>query len=257
MEGVVAATLTPFDEAGRLDLARVPAYVEFLLAGGVAGLMVGGTTGEFVAMTSDERIASMQAFVAAVGGRVPVIGHIGHASLAEACRLAERAAKAGVSGLTAITPYFYRTSPPAIAAHLREVARTAPHLPFYVYNYPEASGNPIPFPVFADLLDEPNLAGVKLSVATFAEIEPYLPLLDRTDVMSGNDALLGRFVAAGGRAVVSGNASARPSTVVAALATGALAELDALRQMTQGTPDRLKELLRRDGFDLGPARIHT
>ncbi|MDQ7906046.1 dihydrodipicolinate synthase family protein [Phytohabitans sp. ZYX-F-186] len=267
IDGVVVAALTPFDEQGALDARRIPPYVDYLLDASVGGLMVGGTTGEFVTMTSDERIEAVGAFARAVAGRVPVIAHVGHAAPAEACRLAARAAEAGADALTAITPYFHPVQPAAVEAYFRDVAAAVPTLPFHVYNYPEASGTRIAPATFRGLLDVPNLAGVKLSVATFAEVEPYLDLLGKLTVMSGNDALIVPFAEAGGTAVVSGNASVRPALLVDLFAAAQgghtaaverlVAELDQLRELTAAAPDRLKAALRGSGVDIGEARIRT
>ena len=46
-----AATPTPFDDRGALDLAVVPAQVAHLQATGVFGAFVAGTTGEFPTLT--------------------------------------------------------------------------------------------------------------------------------------------------------------------------------------------------------------
>jgi dihydrodipicolinate synthase/N-acetylneuraminate lyase len=266
--GVVAASLTPFAGDGRLDLAAVPPLVDFLLHGGVAGLMVGGSTGEFIAMSSDERIATITAFLAAAEGRVPVIAHIAHPNVAEAHALAHRAAGAGANALTALVPYYHRTSPGAIQKTLRELAQAVPELPFFVYNYPDAAGNALAFSTFTDLLDEPNLAGVKLSVGTVAEIEPYTAVLDRVSVLSGNDTLMPEVVGLGGTAVVSGNAAAFPDVVTAVLrglldgdeetATAAPQLLSSLATLSRaGAPDRLRALLARRGIDTGRSRIRT
>src|SRR5919112_3332794 len=191
LTGVVTAAATPFSvKDGALDLAAVPRLAELYVSAEVAAIMVGGTTGEFVTMSSDERITLLREFVAAVDGRVPVIGHVGHAWPAEACRLAERAGRTGVTCLTAILPYFHPVEASAVEAYLRDIARVCPQLPFFVYDYPEATGNPLPIEVFEQLRSEPNLAGVKLSVGSLSDIDPYLRLACELCVMSGNDALL-------------------------------------------------------------------
>jgi dihydrodipicolinate synthase/N-acetylneuraminate lyase len=268
LTGVVVAAATPFSvEDGALDLAAVPRLAELYVAADVAAIMVGGTTGEFVAMSSDERMALLGEFVAVVDGRVPVIGHVGHAWPVEACRLAERAARVGVSCLTAILPYFHPVEASAIEAYLRDVAQVCPQLPFFVYNYPDATGNPLPVGVFEQLRSEPNLAGVKLSVESLSDIEPYLPLASELCVMSGNDALLVDFAARGGAAVVSGNACVRPELLVSlfqAVRVGDTAaaerlhgELVAFMATAKGAPDRFKALLRERGVDVGIARVRT
>jgi N-acetylneuraminate lyase len=266
--GVVAAAVTPFGANGQLDLHRVGPLADFLIASGVSGVLVAGTTGEFVTLTSDERMTLFREFTTTVARRVPVIAHIGHAYVAEACRLAERAAAAGVQALAALTPYFYRTSAAAIEQYMRDIMRAVPELPFFIYNYPEAAGNPFTRAIFESLRSEPNLAGIKLTVATFAEVEPYLPLVNDLCIMNGNDALLVAFARSGGRAVVSGNATADPKTIVSLLDAVKRrddvavreyeAKLACLRQLSaDGAPDRLKDILRQHGIDMGVSRVRT
>lgn len=266
--GVIAASITPFDGEGGVAFDRIPAVVDFLIEKGVAGLMIGGTTGEFTTMTTDERRDNLVAFVAAADHRVPVIAHVGHVYHRESLRLAEHAAGAGASAVAAITPYFHRATPTAIGEFFRNVASVTPQLPFFVYNYPDATGNQIPFSTFTSLLDVPNLAGAKLSVATFEEVEPYLGLPDYFCIMLGNDSLIPRFIRSGGRAVVSGNAAAFPDVVSSLFAAVDLDNRhdyeavwpqleEVVRLGRGGAPDRLRELLKTRGIDAGSSRIST
>ncbi len=266
--GVMVAPCTPFDERGALDLERVPKYVDFLLERGVASMMVGGTTGEFIAMTLAERSALIEAVLDAVGGRVPVIAHVGDVVLAETIRMAEAAASAGAPAIAAIVPYFHHFTEQAIVDHLRAVARSVPELPLFVYNYPAATGNRLSADGFARLLDEPNVAGTKLSMATMEEIEPYLRFLPEICVVSGNDGVWDTFTRKGGRAVVSGNAAALPELMVRALdaylrrdereiaAVGPLLE-EVLALAHGGSPALLKAILRSRGMPVGAARVQS
>lgn len=210
--GVIVAALTPFAANG-IDLDAVPGYVDFLVDGGAAGVMVAGTTGEFLAMDDSEREVALEAFVTSVGGRIPVIAHIGHIDHRRSRRLARHAVRAGADAVAGITPYYYPTTPRAIERFMSDLARSVPQLPFLVYNFPRASGNALGFELFERLLEEPNVTGTKLSVATFNEIEPYLALPDDICVISGNDSLLPQFLTRRGRAVVSGNAAAFPELI--------------------------------------------
>lgn len=267
--GLAVATVTPFGDDGRFAADLVPGYVRFLRHAGARALMVGGTTGEFVAMSPDERAEAIAAFVAAAGD-LPVIAHVGSVAPAQARWLAQRAVAAGASAVAAIVPYFYPTSPAAIVAQLADLADLAGGtggLPLLAYCHP-ATGNVLRAEQFAPLLDHPYVAGAKLSLARFEDIEPWLPLLDRAVLFCGNDSLLRPFFAAGGRAVVSGNAAAFPDVIRAAVDTllaGPDDRIDrvceALEQMVvatrAGAPDRLKQLLRARGIDAGRARVRT
>jgi dihydrodipicolinate synthase/N-acetylneuraminate lyase len=266
--GVVSAMVTPFDDDDRLDVDRTHRLVEFLIDRGVAGIMVGGTTGEFVTMTTEERARCHREVIVAAAGRVPVIAHVGHVSLRQATLLATDARDAGADAVAAITPYYHATSEPAILAHLRRLAKVVADVPFFAYIYPGATGNPLSFASFQQLLDLPNLVGVKLSMGTMAEIGPFTDLIGDLCVMSGNDGLMRDFVARGGRAVVSGNATAYPEVAAHLLdalldgrdddarryerAIGAAIELS-----RSGAPDRFKWLLAQRGVDAGRARVET
>lgn len=267
-EGVVAAPLTPLGTRGELRPDLVPAMVEFLLERGVNGLMVGGTTAEFITLEVAERRELLEAFVRAVDGAVPIIAHVGHVDRQRAASLASHAQDVGADATTAIAPYYHRVSEPACRDYFATLAQVTPDLPFFVYNYPDAAGNAVSFGVFEALLEIPNVAGAKHSVATFDELEPYLSLPRHLCIMAGNDMLAQRFLRAGGRAIVSGNAAAFPdvvSSVVEAVLQGRDAEAE--RSMAQlatvvelgrsGAPDRLRELLALRGIDVGRSRLTT
>ncbi len=268
LEGVVVATLTPFDGEDRLDVAGVGPYVDFLCAGGVSALMVGGTTSEFVALAADEREVLIRTAVSAAGGRVPVIAHVGHVDLRQALLLGEAAARAGADAITSVVPYYHAHTQAAIVEHLRTQARALPQLPFLAYDYPAAAGNRLEAGSFAELLEEPNVAGVKLSVATLGEIEPFMRFVPQVLVMSGNDSIWRQFVALGGRAVVSGNAAVVPELASRLLRAWMDGEVSEARRLTPlleevvtlgraGAPGPLKELLRTRGLDLGPSRVRS
>ena len=88
---VLPALLTPFDERGDVDPAALREHVEFLIEGGVHGIMPCGTTGETALLEPDEVITVVTAVVEAVAGRVPVVAHVGRPSTKATGCLIERA----------------------------------------------------------------------------------------------------------------------------------------------------------------------
>ena len=107
IEGLVAATFSPMNEDGSLNLSRVPGVVEHLIGDGIAGLYVCGSTGEGPLMSSMERRQVAEAYISAVNGRIPVIVQIGHDSLAEARELAQHAQACGADAISAIAPRYF------------------------------------------------------------------------------------------------------------------------------------------------------
>lgn len=266
--GVAVAVVTPFHDDGTLALELVPGYVDHLLQRGAGALMVGGTTGEFITMSEQERVFVIEAFLEADDGQVPVIAHVGHADPYAAKRLAAMAADRGVDAIAAIVPYFHPTAADSLRTTLTDLAQTQPHLPFLPYCHP-ATGNTLGADQLATMLDElPQVQGAKLSLATFAEMKPYLSMTDRLTLFCGNDDVIEEFVAAGGHATVSGNAAVFCEIVSAslmALVEGDQATTQRLKPLIteiigltrSGSPDRLKVLLHERGVDVGHARVVT
>ena len=60
LDGLVAATHTPFARDGGLALDVVPRQAEHLLAQGVTKVFIGGSTGESLSLTVDERLALLE-----------------------------------------------------------------------------------------------------------------------------------------------------------------------------------------------------
>ena len=98
-KGLIAATFTPMQADGGLNLDVAPSIVEHLRGEGIAGLYVVGSTGEGVSLTGEERRATAEAFVRAASGRMPVIVQVGHNSIAEARQLAAHAERIGASAI--------------------------------------------------------------------------------------------------------------------------------------------------------------
>ena len=266
--GVIVATVTPMKASGALDLDAIEPYVEFLLERGADALMVLGTTGEFIALTPEEREQAQRRFLAAVGGRVPVIVQVGHVDVRIAAGIAADAVRAGADAIASITPYYHHFTASAVEEHQRSLATSFPETPFFVYNYPEAAGKEITFDSFRRLLDHPHVCGVKLSVATWAEVEPFLESPADVLVTCGTDQFMERFMNAGGRAIVSGNAAAFPEALTLSMAAFrsqdptavSLARRvgDELVALTLGgAPDRVKEVLAARKVAVGGSRIRT
>jgi len=82
LTGLIAATFTPMEADGALRLDQIEPLVERLLMDGVSGFYVCGTTGEGMSLTGAERRAVVEAHMAAVDGRAPVVVQVGHNSVA-------------------------------------------------------------------------------------------------------------------------------------------------------------------------------
>jgi dihydrodipicolinate synthase/N-acetylneuraminate lyase len=258
MARTIAAALTPLRDDGRaLDDEALLPYLEFLCAAGIEAVLLHGTTGEGILLSLHER---MQAIAAAVAGPLPVLAHCGAQTTADTVALAAAAAEAGVEAVAVIAPPYFQYDAEALHAHFAAAARACAPLPFYVYELEKASGYAIPVSVVERLRETvDNLAGMKVSDAPFAKVQPYL--LEGLDVYIGAEALIGEGLRNGAAGAVSGLASAFPDVVVDAVRRGDSTAAGELRALVDRYPRHaaLKAVVRSRGVPIredvrGPLR---
>lgn len=171
---LIAATFTPFHPDGSLNLSMIPVLVEKLLADGLSGVFICGTNGEGPNMTMSERMTVAEAYVTASAGRLQIIVHVGHTSIAEARTLAAHAAAIGADAFSSVAAFYFK---PVTTANMvdcmAEIASAAPELPFYYYHIPHLTGVSTDVDEFLRLAGKmiPNLAGVKYTASTIHEFQ--------------------------------------------------------------------------------------
>jgi dihydrodipicolinate synthase/N-acetylneuraminate lyase len=258
MARTIAAALTPLRDGGReLDDDAFMPYLGFLSNAGIEGVLLLGTTGEGILLSLSER---KRAISNAVSGPLPVLAHCGAQTTADTVALASAAAEAGAEGVAVIAPPYFQFDDDALLAHFVAAAQACAPLPFYVYELEKASGYAIPVSVVERLRSAvDNVAGMKVSDAPFARVEPYL--LEGLDVYIGAEALIGEGLAAGAAGAVSGLASAFPEAVVEAVRTGDSTAAGELRAIVDRYPRHaaLKAVVRARGIPIredvrGPLR---
>src|SRR4051794_21095449 len=236
LRGAIAAALTPLIDGGeRLDEAAFEPYVEFLVGGGVDGVLALGTTGEGVLLSPDERRRVAELFVAAAASRMLVAVHCGAQSTRDTVALAAHAAEAGADAVAVIGPPYFELDEPAVLEHFAAAAAACAPLPFYVYEFAARSGYAVPLPVLEQLRGRaPNLAGLKVSDTPWERFAPYL--LEGLDVFVGPESLIPQGLAAGAVGAVSALASAFPELIAAAVRNPDAADLGAVRAALERFP---------------------
>jgi dihydrodipicolinate synthase/N-acetylneuraminate lyase len=217
LRGAIAAALTPLRDGGAaLDEDAFEPYLGFLAAGGVDGILALGTTGEGILLDLDERRRVAELCLGARPDGFAVAVHCGAQTTADTVALAEHAAASGADAVAVIGPPYFPLDDDALLAHFAAAADACAPTPFYVYEFAARSGYAVPLPVLARLRETaPNLAGLKVSDATWDAFSPYL--LDGLDVFVGPEALIAQGLDAGAAGAVSGLASVYPELVAAAV----------------------------------------
>ncbi len=271
MTGLVPATFTPMHEDGSLNLAQVLTIVERLLACKTTALFVCGTTGESASLSTPERKATLEAFIGAAAGRIPVVAHVGHSAIIESRDLAEHARCAGAAAIAATPPTFFRpASVDALVDCMGAIAAGAPQLPFYYYHIPHMTG------VSLDMVDFlrqardriPTLAGIKYTAPTLYEFQSCAALdSGRFNMVFGSDEMLLSGLAAGAQGAVGSTynlCAPLYQQVMRCFAEGQLAEAQRLQLISVRMVEAvkkyrplpaLKSMMKLAGVDCGPTRL--
>lgn len=263
-----AATPTPFDSDGELDVSVVAAQAKHLLTNGVHGAFVAGTTGEFPLMTVDERMALLAEWTAQRPDGLGLAVHVGHTDLRAAQQLASQAEDLGVDMIAAVTPFYGQTNIASTVAWLTDVAAAAPTTPFCYYHIPSMTGSThAPSELVRLAADRvATLRAVKFTDSDLLEFARTRAVSTQVRVFWGRDELLPAALAFGADGVIGSlyNGLAPVAQAVArAAARGDLAEAFQLHQPfraigatadAHGGVGFVKELMNQVGPDTGACR---
>ncbi len=229
---VLTAMVTPFDDAGDIDIDAAAALAAHLVDHGHDGLVVSGTTGESPTVDPDEQRNLLQAVVDAVGGRASIVAGAGTNDTAHSVKLARNAEAAGAAGLLVVTPYYSKPTQEGILTHFRAVA-DATGLPVMMYDIPGRTGVKLAADTLARAAEHDRIVAVK---EASGDLYAGSWLLRTTDlaIYSGDDALNFSWLALGAVGVVSvvGHVAGQQlAELVAAVDKG---DLDYAREIDRG-----------------------
>jgi N-acetylneuraminate lyase len=195
IQGLVAATHTPFHADGSLNLAIVEKQAAHLHNTGISHAFIGGTTGECSSLTLEERRAlSVRWFEVTREAALKVIVHVGSNCLADSRNLAAQAQELGAAAVSALAPsYFKPGNISTLVESMAQIANASPELPFYYYEIPTMTGISLsPSEFLAQAADRiPNLAGIKFTSSNLMEYQLCCASHDgRFDIPFGFDEMM-------------------------------------------------------------------
>lgn len=193
IKGVIVPILTPIDGDEKIDEAKMREQVDYVIEGGVLGILAFGSNGEFYMVEEDEMERGLKIMVDQAAGRVPVYFGIGAISTKKCCRLAKMAVANGAAGISVLQPMFLKPTETELYLHFKTIAETVPDTPMLLYNNPGRVG----YTMSANLVDRlahevPNIIGMK---DTSGDITQTAEFIRRTrdvgfKVFGGKDTLL-------------------------------------------------------------------
>ena len=229
--GVYPAATTQFAENLSVDIAATQRVQTALVEDGVDGLILLGTCGENNSLEPGEKRAVLEAAVAAVGGRVPLVAGVSELTTPRAVAFARDAEALGVDALMLLPAMVYVPAPEELHAHFRSVAE-ATSLPIMLYNNPPAYRVSVDFGTLERLADLSNVAAIKESAPDPRRFTDVINRFgDRYIVMAGLDDIALEGLILGATGWVSGLTSAFPRESVALFAAVERGDLDEARRI--------------------------
>ena len=193
IKGIIVPILTPIDGEERIDEPMLRDQVDYVINGGVSGVLAFGSNGEFYMVEEDEMERGLKIMVAQAAGRVPVYFGIGAISTKKCCRLAKMAAANGAAGVSVLQPMFLKPTYQELFLHFKAVAESVPGVPMLLYNNPGRVG----YTLSADLVDElahkvDNIVGMKDTSGDITLTSEFIRRTRDVDfkVFGGKDTLL-------------------------------------------------------------------
>jgi 4-hydroxy-tetrahydrodipicolinate synthase len=268
LRGSMAPVVTPFTDAGEVDLDGLRRLITWQLDSGSHGISLGGSTGEPSAQTAQERITAMTEAAAVIADRVPFLPGTGSARLDETLELTAAASGLGADAALVITPYYARPTQEGLFQWYATVAGQHPELPIVVYNVPSRTAVDIAPETVARLRRRfDNIVGVKETTRDFEHFSRVLYHCGRDIlVWSGIELLCLPLLALGGAGFVSAVANLAPAAVAQMYELWMAGEHEKARELhyglhplvdvifTETNPAPAKWVLQQAGL-LGSARV--
>jgi 4-hydroxy-tetrahydrodipicolinate synthase len=220
LRGVFAPIVTPFRPAdGAVDLPWLRRHVAYLRDHGCAGVIPCGTNGEAASLSVAERLAIVEATLAAADGLIVVPG-TGASALPDAITLTRHAFAAGATAVLVMPPFYFKRPADAgvIVWFQRLIDAAAPAGGrVLLYHIPQTTGVPISDGILHALRASHReaLYGIKDSTGDpgqGAHIRATFPWLT---YFVGNDHLVGAACQAGGAGSITAGANVFPDLVAA------------------------------------------
>lgn len=139
-KGVYLITVTPFTDAGTLDLESTDRMVDFCLETGVTGLTVLGIMGEATKLTAEESRLFVKQVLKRVDGRVPVVVGASAAGFAPMRELTHSVMDLGASGVMVAPPSTLRTDDQIVNYFDMVTETLGQDVPWVLQDHPVSTG---------------------------------------------------------------------------------------------------------------------
>ena len=190
MKGIYSALLGVFDNNNVVNPDGVRSLVRHNIEHcHVDGLYVNGSTGENFLMTTEAKKTVFREAAMAANAQCAMIAHIGTPVLEDVLELADYVNSLHYDAVSAVTPFYYKFSATEIKDYYRVIAHHS-KIPLIAYYIPLLSGVTLTLTDLLDILDIPNVAGIKFTSNDMFLLEQLRAAKPNKLIFSGFDEFL-------------------------------------------------------------------
>ena len=234
MARYITPAVTPLNADGTIDEQGAERLYDYLISGGVSGILLLGSIGEFFAFTMEQKKQLISLAVRKIAGRVPVIVGTADTVTENVLALSRFALDEGADAVIVVPPYYFWLNGESLEAYYDELAGKIPGK-LYLYNFPDRTGYQIPTEVIRRLaLRHPNIAGCKDTISgmdhTRELIKAVKPLRPDFEIYSGFDDNFAHNVLSGGDGCIGGLSNLAPEVCSAWVEAIGRRDLDAVEE---------------------------
>lgn len=193
LKGIVVPIITPINEDESLNEEKLRTQVDYVIQGGVSGILAFGSNGEFYMVEEDDQKRVLQIIIDQTAGRVPVFMGIGAISTQKCVRIAQMAQQLGADAISVLQPMFLKPTEEELFLHFKTIANSVPDLPMLLYNNPGRCGYTMSGNLVERLAHEvPNIVGMKDSSGDVTQTEEFIRRNQDVNfkVFGGKDTLI-------------------------------------------------------------------
>lgn len=211
---ILTPVVTIFNEEDKIDFEGNRKVIEYLIEGGVDGLVPLGSTGEFTALNLEEKKEFIKFYVEAVEGRVEIIPGTGSLDFEETVELSNYACDLGVKGCLILPPYYFGISQEEAFHYYDELAKRIKGN-IYIYNFKARTGFDMSAETALKLaIKHNNVVGMKDSTDNVAHTKEVIYTVTKEipgfEVYSGFDDHFITNIIAGGAGCIAALSNIKP-----------------------------------------------
>lgn len=215
LKGIYVPILTPMTKEEEVDFGKLRKQVNFVIEGGVHGILAQGSNSEFYMFEDEEYEKITRTIVEESRGRVPVIMGIGAIRTSKCIKLAKLGKEIGVEGIAILQPMFLKPTDEELFYHFKSIADSVEELPVLLYNNPR-----IGYTLSSDLVEKlakevKNIVGIKDSSGDITQLLEFIRKTRDLNfkVFGGKDTILYSSLSVGAAGGVCTTANVFPELV--------------------------------------------